>query len=185
MTTGERIKALSDEKGFNTRQLAIKAGIPYNTVYAIVSRKSNRVQWSTLEALAEALDTNPSYLQGDTDNPSKDISDLALRFKYVAEVLNGMSEEELTKFVADNALNLKGYKAYKQALIGTNAVDLGLMALEIKKQQNCSDEEAEQVAEVIAKCIQSQTLSEVLILFDSASPELQQLVIAALKSEKK
>lgn len=65
MRTGEIIGNLIEQKGLNLRQLAIKAGIPYNTVYAIVKRKSTRIEPETLRRIAAALDVSPFYLLGD------------------------------------------------------------------------------------------------------------------------
>ena len=53
MTVGERIENLVKSEGTNLRQLAIRADVPYNTVYAIVRRNSNRIQWETLERIAD------------------------------------------------------------------------------------------------------------------------------------
>lgn len=55
MQTGEIIGNLAKEKGINLRQLSIKADVPYNTLYAIVKRKSSRVDVETLLKIAKAL----------------------------------------------------------------------------------------------------------------------------------
>lgn len=55
MQTGEIIGDLAKKQGINLRQLAIKAGIPYNTLYAIVKRKSSRVDTETQIKIAKAL----------------------------------------------------------------------------------------------------------------------------------
>ena len=58
MQTGEIIGNLAKEKGINLRQLSIKADVPYNTLYAIVKRKSSRVDVETLLKIAKALDVH-------------------------------------------------------------------------------------------------------------------------------
>lgn len=55
MQTGEIIGNLAKEKGINLRQLSIKADVPYNTLYAIVKRKSSRVDMETLLKIAKVL----------------------------------------------------------------------------------------------------------------------------------
>lgn len=55
MQTGEIIGMLAKEKGINLHQLSIKADIPYNTLYAIVKRKSSRVDMETQVKIAKAL----------------------------------------------------------------------------------------------------------------------------------
>lgn len=73
MRTGEIIGNLSEQKGINLHQLAIKAGIPYNTLYAIVKRKSTRIEHETLERIAVALGVSVSDLlgQGKEDKPAR------------------------------------------------------------------------------------------------------------------
>ena len=58
MNTGEAIGILAKEKGFNLRQLAVKAEVPYNTLYAIVKRKSSRIDIKTLRRIANALEVS-------------------------------------------------------------------------------------------------------------------------------
>jgi len=58
LQTGEIIGNLAKEKGINLRQLSIKADVPYNTLYAIVKRKSSRVDVETLLKIAKALDVH-------------------------------------------------------------------------------------------------------------------------------
>lgn len=64
---------LADYDGLNLRQLSIKAGVPYNTVYAIVKRKSNRVQWETLERIAAALGTTAAFLKSGDNEVNTDL----------------------------------------------------------------------------------------------------------------
>jgi len=55
LQTGEIIGNLAKEQGINLHQLSIKAGVPYNTLYAIVKRKSSRVDTETQIKIAKAL----------------------------------------------------------------------------------------------------------------------------------
>lgn len=70
MTTSERIRQLANEKKISLRGLARKAGISYNTLYAILARNSDHLQWETIEKLSSALGTSPAFLQGYDDDPS-------------------------------------------------------------------------------------------------------------------
>ena len=63
MNTGEAIGILAKEKGFNLRQLAVKAEVPYNTLYAIVKRKSSRIDGRTLSRIASALEVSIEDLE--------------------------------------------------------------------------------------------------------------------------
>lgn len=58
MSVGEAIGIMAKEKGFNLRQLAAKAKVSYNTLYAIVKRKSSRVDLTTLQNVAAALEVS-------------------------------------------------------------------------------------------------------------------------------
>lgn len=55
MSVGKEIARLAAEHGINLRQLSIKAGVPYNTLYAIVKRDSRRVDLDTIQSLADAF----------------------------------------------------------------------------------------------------------------------------------
>ncbi len=67
MTTGEKIAQLVKVKGSNLRQISIKAGVPYNTLYAIVQRKSSKIDPETLKKIASALEVPWYELYGDGD----------------------------------------------------------------------------------------------------------------------
>ena len=68
MTTGEAIGMMAKQKGFNLRQLAAKAEVPYNTLYAIVKRKSSRIDVKTLRRVANALEVSIDELEPFTPN---------------------------------------------------------------------------------------------------------------------
>lgn len=67
MGIGATIGQLAAEKGINLRQLSKKAGISYNTLYAIVKRDSMRVTPETIQAVADALDTTWNEIVGFED----------------------------------------------------------------------------------------------------------------------
>lgn len=94
MSIGERIGLFASEKGINLRQLAIKADISYNTLYSIVKRKSSRVDYETMQKIADALEVSLSELIG--MNPAVDIPENREVFdKAAAMVLkSGMTMKE-------------------------------------------------------------------------------------------
>lgn len=55
MNIGERIGVIAKESGINLHKLSTMAGIPYNTLYSIVQRKSNKIDPEILEKIAGAL----------------------------------------------------------------------------------------------------------------------------------
>lgn len=64
MTIGERIGIIAREKEPSLRKVAEKAGISYNTLYSLVTRKSNKIDMETLQKIADALDVQPWELMG-------------------------------------------------------------------------------------------------------------------------
>lgn len=168
---GERIKACRANAGLSQSELGSIIGVTGVTIMRY-EKELREPKFEVFKALADALLTNPAYLAGYINDPN-------------APMPKGMDLIwEFDEYDDKRVLNESMLHAYENSLVAQDTVDLGLLALEIKKRQNCTVEEAEQIAEVIAKCIQSKNLSDVLVLFDSASPELQQLVIAALKPGK-
>lgn len=69
MGIGQRIKAISRDKGFTLRQLAEKAGVSYNTIYSITKRDSERIQGNILQRISLALEVSPSELIGSGGEP--------------------------------------------------------------------------------------------------------------------
>lgn len=65
MNTGARIGELAREKGINLHQLAVKAGVSYNTIYAIVKRGSQRINIENLKKIANVLGVHWSELYSD------------------------------------------------------------------------------------------------------------------------
>ena len=64
LSIGERIGELAAAQKINLKELSRKADVPYTTLYAIVNRKSNRVQKGTLHRVAHALGVSVGTLTG-------------------------------------------------------------------------------------------------------------------------
>ena len=95
MQTGEIIGNLSKEQGINLRQLAIKAEVPYNTLYAIVKRKSSRVDTETLIKIAKALgvqlrDLTDTSIWEEFDKEHPNMREEVARFEAVTAYLQEM-----------------------------------------------------------------------------------------------
>ena len=67
MGIGERIRVLCARKGLSIRQLAIKAGVPYTTLYSAVRRNSDSMDTEALKKVASALGIDPIRLVIDED----------------------------------------------------------------------------------------------------------------------
>lgn len=97
MTTGQRIGELAQKKKINLHQLSKMAGISYNTLYSIVRRKSDKVDYETVSKIAAALGVSQVEL-------STGMSEQAWR---------NQMEEELKEFEAENRERLLAVFAMK------------------------------------------------------------------------
>lgn len=97
MTAGEKIGNIAKAKKIPLRQIAIKAEIPYNTLYSIVSRKSNRINNNALLKIATALDVSVFELM----DPEKCLDDFK---KGVSEPID-IQNPDIQKAFAENREN--------------------------------------------------------------------------------
>ena len=67
MKTGEKIAKAAKAKGINLHQLALKANVPYNTLYAIVRRKSGKVDTDIIKRIADVFGVHYLDLYNDED----------------------------------------------------------------------------------------------------------------------
>lgn len=65
---GKRIRALRTEQHMNPEQLAVKSGVRMGTLTRIERGETQDPLWSTMVAIAQALDTSLDWLAyGDED----------------------------------------------------------------------------------------------------------------------
>ncbi|APX73142.1 helix-turn-helix domain-containing protein [Companilactobacillus allii] len=69
MTTFERIKNLSKEKGFSLKQVAEKSGMSSNAIYRY--NQGVKPKYDSLKAIAKTLNVSVEYLTGETSTTSK------------------------------------------------------------------------------------------------------------------
>lgn len=86
MTIGEKIEREASIQGYNIRQLALTAGVKYSTLYAIIKRKSQRVDSNTLQKIADALNLTPEYFHENIENKI-DLEDAEI---IILETINGI-----------------------------------------------------------------------------------------------
>ncbi|MDB8868979.1 helix-turn-helix transcriptional regulator [Pediococcus acidilactici] len=67
MTTIERIKKISKERGWSLQKVAEKAGIGINSIYRWNTKTPST---ASLQAVADVLDVSVDYLLGKDDDPS-------------------------------------------------------------------------------------------------------------------
>jgi transcriptional regulator with XRE-family HTH domain len=70
MIRGDRVRELREKLDLSQRELGEKVGISQGSISRIENNGSDDVMESTLQGLAQALQTSTAYLCGDTDDPS-------------------------------------------------------------------------------------------------------------------
>ncbi|MFD1670501.1 helix-turn-helix domain-containing protein [Agrilactobacillus yilanensis] len=68
MTTLDRVKKISKNRGWSLQKVAEKAGIGKNSIYRWSTKKPTT---NSLQKVADVLDVSIDYLLGDTDRPEK------------------------------------------------------------------------------------------------------------------
>lgn len=104
MTAGEKIGNIAKAKKIPLRQIAIKAEIPYNTLYSIVSRKSNRIDNNALLKIATALDVSVFELM----DPEKCLDDFKKGVSEPIDLQNPDIQKALRRYIKDGKLEFPG-----------------------------------------------------------------------------
>ncbi|GEO64428.1 MULTISPECIES: helix-turn-helix domain-containing protein [Companilactobacillus] len=73
MTTFERIKKISKDKGYSLKQVAIKAGLSENAIYRY--NQGVEPKYNTLKVIADALHVSVEELTGDSKIKSSSTDD--------------------------------------------------------------------------------------------------------------
>ena len=74
MGLGKRIGEKCIRQGLTIRQLSLKAGVPYSTLYSAIKRDSDGMDFETVKKLAAALDA-PWYEFYPGDETNRDVVD--------------------------------------------------------------------------------------------------------------
>lgn len=91
MTTFERIKEISKQRGLNLKKTATEAGLSENAIY---KWKTQTPQSNALQAVADVLGVSVDYLLGNTDDMHSNKKD----DKKVADLKDIMKEFEIVQF---------------------------------------------------------------------------------------
>lgn len=91
MTTFERIKEISKQRGLNLKKTATEAGLSENAIY---KWKTQTPQSNALQAVADVLGVSVDYLLGNTDemHSNKKVD------KKIADLKDIMKEFEIVQF---------------------------------------------------------------------------------------
>ena len=114
MGLGKRIGEECKKSGITLRQLAIKADVPYSTLYSAVKRDSDGIDAGTITRLANALELPISYFYSDPEEGEAIISrergaleELAYSVKYCLKKAkdNGtLTDSEFLKKTVDDKI---------------------------------------------------------------------------------
>lgn len=92
MGVGNRIAQQCVNKGLSVRQLALKADIPYSTLYSAIKRDSNGIDTATIKKIASALGV--SWYELLSDDPEEQAKAIKA---YMSEKIAMCGDQEYTK----------------------------------------------------------------------------------------
>lgn len=104
MTAGEKIGIIAKERKISLRQISVDAGIPYNTLYSIVSRKSNRINNNALLKIASALGISVFELM----DPEKCPDDFKKGVSEPIDIQNPDIQKAFRRYIKDGKLEFPG-----------------------------------------------------------------------------
>lgn len=113
MTTGERIKVLRLRLGMSQSELGAKIGVKTPAIYKYENGLVVNLKRSTIEKLANALNTTPSYLMGfdDEKEPTPENEDgLDDLDRQLIELLPKMSNDQKEFLLAQIETTIKRKK---------------------------------------------------------------------------
>jgi len=185
MGVGKNIEDLAELKGISLRQVAIKAGIPYNTLYSIVKRDSKRISRDTLVTVSEALgiDSMDLYNYAESSGGCIRFARLAagLTHKQLAKEM-GITVEALIQYESnEKKLSIDAIKSFSKALNispayvmgcvdkATGATDIYGVGIEIAKIMNISPLLSVDITEKLG--ISADTIEE----FDEIASEAEKI----------
>ena len=92
MGVGNRIAQQCVNNGLSVRQLALKADIPYSTLYSAIKRDSNGIDTATIKKIASALGV--SWYELLSDDPEEQAKAIKA---YMSEKIAMCGDQEYTK----------------------------------------------------------------------------------------
>ncbi len=104
MTIGQRIKARRVQLGMTQLELAQKLGYESKATIARIEADSRNLKQSKIKAIADALDTTPSYIMGWDDEPADSSSlsseNLSQEDIQLLEIIKKLTPEQKQAFLA-------------------------------------------------------------------------------------
>lgn len=99
MKVGERIKKRRKELGMTVDELAERVGKSRATVYRYENGSIEKLPLEVVTPFAEALDLNPGYLMGWTDDPKEKRFYMTFQRKHFTDIVDKAVVEKLERIV--------------------------------------------------------------------------------------
>ena len=99
MKVGERIKKRRKELGMTVDELAERVGKSRATVYRYENGSIEKLPLEVVTPFAEALDLDPGYLMGWTDDPKKKRFYMTFQRKHSTDIVDKVVAEKLERIV--------------------------------------------------------------------------------------
>jgi len=115
MNVGEKIGYYAKQKKVTLRRLASESGINYNTLYAIVSRNSNRVSDENIKSIAKVLGIPAEDLE--TDTPLREVAELSDAELKLSATINSIVGLSTGKDKEDKLYLINSFLEAQSALI--------------------------------------------------------------------
>lgn len=108
MTTGERIRQLRIEHQMTQEELGAKVGVQKAAIYKYENGLVVNLKRSTLEKLAFALETTPTYLMGmedsETETPFSELTPIQTQLLNAFDQLNEEGQTKAVEYTEDLVL---------------------------------------------------------------------------------
>ncbi len=109
---GARISSTRDLRGMTLDDIASRVGVAKSTIQRYEKGSIDKIKLPVLQSIAHALQVDPNWLIGNTDNPSPDVSP-------APQIILSTSEEELVGCY--RCMNAEGQTAALAAVRGLAA----------------------------------------------------------------
>ena len=121
-TTGERIKQLRIARGMTQEELGAKIGVKLAAINKYETGIIVNLKRSTIQKLADALDTTPIYLMGWEDPAplsAPELSPLQQKVVAVMDNLNIEGQEKVLEYTEDLAASGRYIKSNEDGVVET------------------------------------------------------------------
>lgn len=95
---GQKIRSLREQRGWTQKELALKSGVDQSLISALETDRKEDVRFSTIMAMARALNVQPHQLLTSSDSPPPEPTDPQITI--MMRMVNDMTVEERASVIA-------------------------------------------------------------------------------------